>query len=212
MVLATSSNSDSKHIARNYEFAVKFYLDLSIEEKKAITALAVSSFDSRLNSDITSEYFEDTLYGTLSILLYFKGKIIGYCSLAPYLSEEFTYLNNKKYVTFGIHWLCVAKEYRGRYLGTELLAQVYNIVSNIAYTKQKPVILFGEFTDHSLHLSRKLWLYNSNLILGYGHQTKIGIELAHNYAKFWSEYKESKCNSDQYGLLTTGRSIVALKF
>jgi GNAT superfamily N-acetyltransferase len=212
MVLATSSNSDSKHIARNYEFAVKFYLDLSIEDKNAIAALAVSSFSSLPNNVITSKNFEDTMFGTLSIILYFKGKIIGYCSLAPYLGEEFTYLNYKKYVTFGIHWLCVAKEYRGRLLGTEILAYVYNVVSNIAYTKQKPVILFGEFTDHSLHLTRKLWLYDSNLILGYGHQTQIGIELATNYANFWSEFTSENCISDQYGLLSTGKSLVALKF
>jgi GNAT superfamily N-acetyltransferase len=212
MVLVAPSNSDSKHIARNYEFAVKFYLDLSIEDKKAITALALTSFGPQLNNDIDSDYFEDTLFGTLSILLYFKDEIIGYCSLAPYLDKEFSNIFNKKYTTFGIHWLCVDENYRGMLLGTEILAHVYNIVQNIANTKPNPVLLFGEFTDHSLHLSRKLWLYDPNLILGYGKQTKLGTELAKNYASFWSECKETFCTTDQYGLLSTGRSIVALKF
>jgi GNAT superfamily N-acetyltransferase len=217
MVTFASSNSDlriyeSKHKVANYEFAVKYYLDIDKNEKKQICDLAVNSFEGVLNYDVTPKDFEDTLFGTLAIILYFKGKIIGYCSICPYLDKDFTRINNQKYTTFGIHWLCVDKQFRGLKLGTELLAKAYNIVQTIASKKTNPVILFGEFTPHSHYLSQKLFQYDPNLILGYGVKTPTGQKLSLSYAKFWSEYVEEPCTSDNYGLLSNGRNIVAIQF
>lgn len=217
MLLAASGNSeirtyDSLHNVANYKFAVKYYLDIPKNEKKIITDLAVSSFKNVLNYDVSSKDFEDTLFGTLSIILYFKDKIIGYCSLCPYLSKQFTCINKQKYMTFGIHWLCIHEQFRGQYLATELMAKAYNVVKKIAAQKPHPVILFGEFTEHSYYLSQKLFQYDPNLIIGYGVSTPTGKSIADNYAHFWADYVEQNCVSDIMGRLSNGRNIVALQF
>lgn len=217
MVLAVDSNydlcfSNSKQNIANYEFAVKYYLDITKEEKKQITSLVVDSFKNILHYKLHAQNFEDSLFGTLSIILYFKTKIVGYCSLCPYLTKDFTDIMGQKFNTYGIHWLCIHKHFRGNYLGTELLAKSYNIIDKIASKRPNPVILFGEFTKHSYYLSQKLFQTDPQLIIGYGMTSQVGQLISSSFANFLTEYNQVEITSDMNGKLSNGNTIVALQF